>query len=630
MSTGRREFCQQFFAELARSGIDYAILDRSSVLPGPPGSDVDYVVSEPDLHRVGPLLHQFSGSRGWVVAQSVRHAVYSIYSVVVDPADPRGSFALDAHAHLSIGARVLASDRNLLAGRRAGLDGYVRASPAAEFAYVLARAVDEPTQLDRRLQRLRSLVLLDRLGAEAGFVAMFGDTGRSLDDWLTEPAPSWVGLRRSLEIRHPVRTTMALREAGRLAGRVLRPSGLYLAVLGPDGAGKTTLIENLRHIVGPWFGDWKVVKFRPGLSGQIVLGDEAPHDRPPRSRVVSWAKVLYYFGDTWLGWLLVVRPSLVRNACVTFDRDFDDLIIDQRRYLIQGSGLLARVLRRLAPQANATVVLDADADVVRARKPELSPSEIEEQRAAYRRLSASNPRYRLIAADQSPEAVAGDASRAIIDVLGRRRYPQSQLKRLFDVTASIAALALLWPVLLAVALLVRTSLGSPILFKQQRPGLGGRRFTMYKFRTMKDLTYSNGRRRPDAERTTRFGNLLRSTSLDELPELVNVLRGEMSLVGPRPLLLEYLPRYSPEQMRRHEVLPGITGWAQINGRGVTAWSERFALDVWYVDHRSMLLDLRIVLVTIGKVLRREGVTAPGSGSLGRFYGSEVPTEEARR
>jgi sugar transferase EpsL len=192
------------------------------------------------------------------------------------------------------------------------------------------------------------------------------------------------------------------------------------------------------------------------------------------------------------------------------------------------------------------------------------------------------------------------------------------MKRVFDLVAALAALLLLSPLLAAAALLVRFKLGPPVLFSQARPGCGGRIFTLYKFRTMTEARDSDGKSRPDAERLTGFGRFLRAASVDELPELWNVIRGEMSLVGPRPLLVEYLSRYSPEEARRHEVLPGITGWAQINGRNSTTWQERLQLDVWYVDHRSFWLDLRILARTALLVLRRDGITAPGSATMPEF------------
>jgi sugar transferase EpsL len=185
------------------------------------------------------------------------------------------------------------------------------------------------------------------------------------------------------------------------------------------------------------------------------------------------------------------------------------------------------------------------------------------------------------------------------------------LKRLFDVVGAAALLVLLSPVLAVIAVLVTVALGQPVLFRQQRPGLEGKPFTILKFRTMVDATDADGNLLPDAQRITRLGRLLRRTSLDELPELVNVLLGDMSLVGPRPLLSEYLPSYSQEQLRRHTVRPGITGWSQVNGRNALTWEEKIDLDLWYVDHRSLRLDVRILLTTIRLAVKGEGAEQPG-------------------
>lgn len=196
------------------------------------------------------------------------------------------------------------------------------------------------------------------------------------------------------------------------------------------------------------------------------------------------------------------------------------------------------------------------------------------------------------------------------------------VKRFFDFVVALSLLVLLAPLLLMVAGLVRFKLGAPILFRQTRPGLHGQPFEMLKFRTMTDERGPDGELLPDAQRLPRFGQLLRSTSLDELPELLNVLRGEMSLVGPRPLLMDYLPRYSPHQFRRHEVRPGITGWAQVNGRNSLTWPEKFDLDVWYVDNRSLWLDLRILRITALKVLQRDGISAENEVTMSAFIGNE--------
>lgn len=193
-------------------------------------------------------------------------------------------------------------------------------------------------------------------------------------------------------------------------------------------------------------------------------------------------------------------------------------------------------------------------------------------------------------------------------------------KRVLDVVVALIALVLLAPVLGVVAALVRWKLGAPVLFRQVRPGVGGRPFSILKFRTMTDERDAHGVLLPDSERLTRFGRFLRASSLDELPELWNVLRGDMSLVGPRPLRMDYLELYSPEQARRHEVRPGITGWAQINGRNASSWPDRLAMDVWYVDHRSLWLDVKILFLTVWKVLRREGISADGHATMPPFRG----------
>lgn len=197
------------------------------------------------------------------------------------------------------------------------------------------------------------------------------------------------------------------------------------------------------------------------------------------------------------------------------------------------------------------------------------------------------------------------------------------LKRAFDLSVGGLALLLLLPVLLVVALLVRLMLGSPVLFNQRRPGLRGRPFIMLKFRTMTDARDSSGELLPDGARLGRLGQWLRSSSIDELPALFNVLAGDMSLVGPRPLLMEYLPLYTREQNRRHEVRPGITGWAQVNGRNAISWNEKFSLDVWYVENWSLGLDLRILLMTLVRVLRREGISQEGRVTVDKFRGNSA-------
>ncbi|WP_051256182.1 sugar transferase [Cystobacter fuscus] len=202
------------------------------------------------------------------------------------------------------------------------------------------------------------------------------------------------------------------------------------------------------------------------------------------------------------------------------------------------------------------------------------------------------------------------------------------LKRCIDRLLAAVGLVCLAPVMAITALAIRVSMGGPVLFRQVRPGRGGRTFQLVKFRTMLDAYDADGEPLPDAQRLTRVGKFLRATSLDELPQLWNVLRGDMSLVGPRPLLVEYLPRYSSEQARRHDVLPGITGWAQVNGRNSLEWEERFRLDVWYVDHWSLALDTRILAMTLLRVVQRQGISHAGDATMFKFLGNETRARPA--
>ncbi len=203
-------------------------------------------------------------------------------------------------------------------------------------------------------------------------------------------------------------------------------------------------------------------------------------------------------------------------------------------------------------------------------------------------------------------------------------FYEKYIKRLLDSLLSGGALLILWPVLLVTAILVRTKLGSPVIFCQERPGKDEKIFKLYKFRSMTDAKDENGKLLPDEVRLTKFGKLLRSTSLDELPELWNILRGDMSIVGPRPLLVKYLPLYNEEQRRRHAVRPGLTGWAQANGRNAISWEEKFRLDVEYVDHISFALDVKTIWLTVKNVLRREGISSETAATMEEFKGTKEP------
>ena len=197
---------------------------------------------------------------------------------------------------------------------------------------------------------------------------------------------------------------------------------------------------------------------------------------------------------------------------------------------------------------------------------------------------------------------------------------KNYIKRLFDLAVVVPSVIILSPLLVLIGFLVHLKIGSPVFFRQQRPGLNGKPFVIYKFRTMTDARDADGKLLPDGERLTGLGRFLRKTSMDELPEFFNVIKGDMSIVGPRPLLMQYLDRYTPEQARRHEVKPGITGWAQVNGRNAISWEDKFKLDVWYVDNWSVWLDVKIIFMTISKIVKREGINQQGQATMEEFKG----------
>ncbi len=467
--------------------------------------------------------------------------------------------------------------------------------------------------------------MLDAAGAQRAFDDLIA--AGSVEKWLFGPKPDAPQLARLMRARTRYSLAMRVAEIARRARRFFRPPGLHIALLGPDGAGKSTLIENLARLLEPCFPVQRTYKFRPDVFGRITPATQpTPHLREPRGTLVSWAKIAYYFGDWWLGFFTRIWPARRRGTLIVFDRNFADLAVDQRRYLVQGVGFLAQLLRHFVPRADATFILDADPERVHARKPELPVEVLARQRHAYRRLASGDARCRLVCADQSAQDVAREVSRRVITQLGAReeRRERKWSKRVFDLVFAASALLVLAPVLAVVACLVRVRFGAPILFRQQRPGLYGRPFSIMKFRTMTNERDADGRLLPDAQRLTKLGRLLRSLSLDEFPELWNVLKGEMSIVGPRPLLMEYLPLYSRTQARRHDVLPGITGWAQVNGRNEASWPRKFALDVWYIDHHSLWLDLKIIGLTFWTVLRRHGITQPGRATADRFRGEQEP------
>jgi sugar transferase EpsL len=621
-----RKAAQRFFAELERRRIAYVVLHSYEEPYWQAGSsDIDYAVAATDLSKIRGVLAGVARETGLVIAQSVSHQAFGRYVVLVNPENPTDYLKLDGCSHYAPTLWLFVSDEVLLAERRQHVGKFV-AAPASEFIYLLAKVISNSSATQKHLPRLRQLAALEPLGVQERFRSVFGDVERPVCEWLADSA-QLAELR--VLARRRYRADLLAAKLQQRVKRVLRPPGFQITVLGPDGVGKSTLLQNLGQALEPCFSRRRLFKFRPDVFNTIVPETQPqPHGRPPRGWILSCAKIFYYAADWWLGFFVRVLPEKCRGALLLVDRDFNDVLVDQRRYLVRNVHILARVLRRILPQADATFILTADPDTVRARKPELPFAELQRQLAAYRWLARRHSRMHLIYADKQADEVARLVTRTVILELAQREQHRqlSVAKRLFDLFVAAAALLILAPVIAAVALMVGLFIGVPILFKQQRPGLHGRPFTIYKFRTMSDARNATGGLLPDAKRLSWFGRFLRSTSLDELPELINVFRGEMSIVGPRPLLMEYLPRYSAEQTRRHDVLPGITGLAQINGRNVASWPRKFELDVWYVDHRSMSLDLKIIATTVWKVLKREDINQSEGVTSERFMGNAETVE----
>ena len=432
---GPREFFGEFFRRLEARGIPYVVLHGYDDFPVRFGSDVDYAVHDADLRKIAPLLAGLARERGWVVAQTWHHGLFASYSVVIDPENAANHLALDVCSHFAKDRRLLLRDTVLLKDHRRHVRGFFVPAPGAEFIYLLAKTLAKKTPVAKCLPRLRELSALDPHGADRRFTGLFGETGRTPEEWLRQPQEDWERLAAIMRIRTGGGPSLRIAEVLRRAGRALRPAGMHIALLGPDGSGKTTLLQNLERLLAPCFARQRVFKFRPDVFNRIEPATEPrPHDRAPRGRIVSWAKILYYFADWWLGLFARLRPERRRGALVVFDRDFGDLVIDQRRYLVQGVGTLVRVLRRFVPRADATFILDADPQAVHARKPELPVAELERQRGAFRRLAAGDPRMRVVNAGEGADEVARVVSREVILLLARReqRWSQPVAKRLFD------------------------------------------------------------------------------------------------------------------------------------------------------------------------------------------------------
>ena len=409
-------FFECFFRELGKADLPYAILHGYEQLPEQMSSDIDFGVRHQDLRKLLPIQREVARRQGWLLISVVQAKLSAHYAVFIDPQEPRHFIQLDACGHYVESGCFVLSDEQLLANCRP-FKFFKVPAPAAEFTYVFAKALLKNKGLELQFQRLRELWRLDAAGAEAGFKKLSDVDG--LEQWFERPVKDW---ERELRPKVLANTRFGLinlcREFARMLRRVLRPVGLHIAIYGPDGVGKSTLISQLML---PCFRQVRQFHFRPGVLGKKVRGPVAqPHGGRPRSRLSGMAKICYYFADHWFGYLFQVFPARVRNELVIFDRSFLDLLVDPRRYRLAGSSGLARLLNRLLPQPDMTIVLDAPAELVRARKPELEIEELRRQREVLRQLAVTTPGCSVVSAAQSPEEVLRSVQKEMIQFLARR------------------------------------------------------------------------------------------------------------------------------------------------------------------------------------------------------------------
>jgi len=412
-------FFGDFFRELGRRDIPFVILHGYEQLPEQMSSDIDFAVRNEDLRGLLPLQRELAQRQGWVLTTFAQGKLYSHYAVFFDATEPSRCIQFDACGHYIERGCFILRDDQLLEGRRPYRAVGVPA-PANEFAYLLARALLKRKPIEVQLPRLRQLWAADPHGAERRFQELIGNTAGTFNDWLARPAAEWEArLRPLLRARHRFRWGDRLRELLRVARRFLRPAGMHLVILGPDGVGKSTLIARLGL---PGFQRVTQFHFRPGVLGKKNRGTvEQPHAQPPRPVLLSLAKVIYYFADHWLGFFLRTYSAKARNELVVFDRSFEDVFVDPGRYRLSGCNRLSRWLNRLLPRADLTVVLDADPEVIHARKPELPVEELRRQRVILKELAGRRDGWVLVSTSEPPEQVARTVQCHMISFLAKRQ-----------------------------------------------------------------------------------------------------------------------------------------------------------------------------------------------------------------
>jgi thymidylate kinase len=418
MPSDAASFFEAFCRELGSRGIPFAILHGYEQLPEQMPSDIDYVVRCQDLPKLLPIQMAVAKQQGWVLGSIVQAKLHAQYAVFFDGTNPSRFIQLDACGHYVERGCFILRDRQMLENCRT--NRFMKTpAPAAEFAYLLAKSLIKKKSLETHLPRMKALWEADRAGAERLFRDLMGSSVDPLEEWFTRSASDWEEKLRSRIRRQTGFGPLNLfRESLRAVRRILRPVGMHVVILGPDGVGKSTLIARLSL---PCFRRVRQFHFRPGILGKnSPTTVTQPHAQPPRSRLASLAKTFYYFADHWLGYVLKTYPAKVRNELVVFDRSFEDVLVDPLRYRLSVGDGLARWLSGLMPRADLTIVLDADPQVVHARKPELDVDELRKQREILQKLADRSARWFLVSACDSPDQVAQVVRQRMVALLAKR------------------------------------------------------------------------------------------------------------------------------------------------------------------------------------------------------------------
>jgi thymidylate kinase len=414
------EVFERYFSELDRHHLPYVVLHSYEDFPERFPSDVDHAVLDADLPKVWAIQADVAERCEWTLALTIRNQSHAFHTVLINPVNPVEYLQLDVCSHYLSHGCLLVRDRDLLDGRRT-YKGFHIPAASSEFIYRLARLLIKRKDPAEHLPRLRALWGEDRQRAQQLWSSLLGSGVGSFEDWSRRPPEQWEWLRSRMVSRNRLRLRYQWQESKRLLHRIAYPIGIRVAILGPDGAGKSTLLPQLEALVRPCVRGQRIVHFCPMMFRRLehaVMTE--PHGKPPRTRVASWIKVLYYFLDHWLGFLVQELPGRIRGACTIYDRDFDDLLVDLKRYRIQHAIPLIKFLRPALPRMDLTIVLDVSPVVSHQRKPELTVEELGRLRAAYQSLAAGDRSFAVVSAEQPPELVARDAARAVVLALGAR------------------------------------------------------------------------------------------------------------------------------------------------------------------------------------------------------------------